>query len=87
MSNDKNKAKAEKKSVMDLKNLCLLLENSVEGLGDSTVGVIYLSMRIYARSCCIFPLKKLPQLHLVVQVRAQLEHNSHKVMVGVEPTS
>ena len=35
MSNDKNKkAKAEKKSVMDLKNLCLLLENSVEGLAS-----------------------------------------------------
>ena len=37
----------------DCKNLCILPENSV---GESAAGVIYLSMRIHLKSCCIFPL-------------------------------
>ena len=38
----------------DRKNLLILLENSA---GESTAGVMYLSMRIHPKSCCICPLK------------------------------
>ena len=31
--------------------------NSAQGLGESTVRVKYLSMRIHPKSCCFFPLK------------------------------
>ena len=42
-------------------------------------------MRIHPKSSASSP-KKLPQLYLVVQGRAQLEHSSHIVKVGVEAT-
>ena len=66
----------------DFKNLHILPENSA---GESSAGVTYLSMRIYPKSCHIFPLKY-PQLYLMVQGRVQLEHSSHIVKVGVEAT-
>ena len=85
-------AKAERKSVRDLRNLCTLPENSAECLGSrrSAAGVtIYLS--IYENT-----LKKLPHLppksccnftYLVVHGSMQSEHCSHIVKVGVEATS
>ena len=50
-------AKAERKSPLDLKNLCILLEIQQRALGpgESTAGVTYLSVRIYMKSCHIFP--------------------------------
>ena len=63
-------------SARDLKNLCILLENSAEGFGSR-------------RECCwyyvVFVFKNTPK-NLVVQGRTQLEHSSHIVKVGVEAT-
>ena len=66
----------------DCKNLRILAENSA---GESTAGVTHLSMRIYQKSCHIFPLK-VSATYLMVQGRAQLDHSSHIVKVGVKAT-
>ena len=68
----------------DCKNLCILPENSA---GESAAGITYLSMKIDLTSCCIFPLKvSATLLTSMVQGRAQLEHSSCKVKIGVKAT-
>ena len=69
------KAKTARYLVWDLENSCILSENSAENL-------------VSKRQCCwgyVFVSentpKKLPQLYLMVQGRAQLEQNSHIVLV------
>ena len=53
------KAKAERKSNRDLKNLCLLPKNSAEGFGfrRGAIGVTYISMTIPLKNCSTFPKK------------------------------
>ena len=36
---------------------CWKIQKKVSSAGESTLGVMYLSMRIYPKSCHIFPLK------------------------------
>ena len=61
---------------MDLKNLCILPENSAEGLRSR-------------RDCCwshaVSVFKNTPK-NVVVQAKVQLEHSSHMVWVSVEAT-
>ena len=64
------KAKAERKSVRDLKNLRVLPKSSAEGLG---------SRRDQKKATTL-------QLYLAVQVRVQLEHSSHIDKVSVKAT-
>ena len=78
------KAKAERKSAGDLKNLLILPENSAEGFMSRRERCwVYVSMRIHPKRCHIFPLKVATT---VVQRRVQLEHSSQIVRVGVEAT-
>ena len=63
-------------SARDLKNLCILLENSAEGFGSRRERCWYY---------VVFVFKNTPK-NLVVQGRTQLEHSSHIVKVGVEAT-
>ena len=58
----------------DLKNLCILPENSAEGLG-------YRRERCWRYVVSVF--KNTPK-NLVVQGRVRLEHSSHIIKVGVE---
>ena len=61
-------------SARDLKNLCILLENSAEGLGSR-------------RECCwryVISVFEYTPKHLVVHGRKQLQHSSHIVKVGVK---
>ena len=58
------------------------IQQRTSGPGESTAGVMDLSMRIHPKNYCIFPLK-LPQLYSVVQGRAQLGHSSYIVKVAV----
>ena len=61
---------------MAFKNLCILSENSAEGLG---------SRRDHCWSYVVSVFEDTPT-NLVVQARAQLEHSSHMVKVSVETT-
>ena len=57
---------------------CQKIQERASGIpGESTAEVTYLSMRKH---------RMLPQLYLVVQGRAQLEHSCHIVKVGVKAT-
>ena len=61
-------------------------ENSAEGLRSSGDHYwVYVSMRIHPKNAASSP-KKLSQLYLVVQQRAQLEHSSHIVKFSVKAT-
>ena len=62
------------------KNVCILPENSVKGL-ESRRERSWGYLSVYENT-----IKKFPQLYLAVQGRAQLEHSSHIVKVGVETT-
>ena len=73
-------AKTSKYSARDLKNLRILPENSSEGL-RSWREHCWGYASIYKNAP-----KKFPQLYLMIQGRAQLEHSSHIVKVGVEAT-
>ena len=74
---DNKKAKAARYSARDLKNIRILSENSAEGLGPRRE-------RCWRYVVSVF--ENTPK-NLVVQGRAQLEHSSHIVKVGVEATS
>ena len=63
-------------SARDLKNLCILLENSAEGLKSRRERCWHYVVSVFENT---------PK-HLVVQGRMQLEHSSHIVKVGVEAT-
>ena len=64
----------------DHKNLRILLENPA---GESAAGVTYLSVRIYPKSYCIFPIKISATL-LNVSRKGAVGHSSNIVKVGVE---
>ena len=72
--NDNKKAKATRYSARDLKNLCILSENSVEDLG-------FRRERWWSYKISVF--ENTPK-NLLVRGRAQLEHSSHIVKVSVE---
>ena len=63
----------------------LEIEQRASGSGESAAAATYLSLRIHPKSYRIFPLKVAATL-LSVQGKAQLEHSSHIVNVGVETT-
>ena len=69
------KVKVERKSARDIKKLCILPQNSAEGLGPRREHclVTYLFMRIHAKSCRIFLLK----------VETSLLHGSRKGAIAV----
>ena len=69
------KAKAARYSAMDLKNLCILPENSAEG---------FMSRRKHCGSYIVSAFQNIPK-NLLVQGRMQLEHISH-IKVGVKAT-
>ena len=73
-------AKTSKYSARDLKNLRILPENTSEGL-RSWREHCWGYASIYENAP-----KNFPQLYLMVQGSAQLEHSSHIVKVGVEAT-
>ena len=81
------KAKVDRKSTKDLKDLSTLSENSVESQVQERA---LLGLRIYlleyTRKVAASSPQKLQQLYLVFQGRAQLEHSSHIVKIGVEGT-
>ena len=79
----RQKAKENWPGMLKIYTFCWKIHQRVSGSGECYWG--YVSMRIHSKSCCIFP-KKFPQLYLVVQGRAQLEHSSHIVKVCVEAT-
>ena len=54
------------------------IQQKALGPEESTAGVAYLSMRIHPKVTATF--------YLMVQGRAQLEHSSHAVKVGVDAT-
>ena len=74
------KDQIKKKSARDLKKLRMLSENSAEGLGNRREHC-WGYVCIYENTP-----EKLPQLYLVVQGRALLEHSRHIVKVDVEAT-
>ena len=79
-------AKATRKSARDLKNLHILPANSAEGLRarrERCWGYVS-TYENTPKSYHISPL--IVAATLVVQGRAQLEHSSHIVKVGVEAT-
>ena len=52
------KTKAKRESARDLKNLCILPENSAEDLRSRRALLVsHLSMRMHPKNCHIFPLK------------------------------
>ena len=63
-------------SARDLKNLCILLENSAEGLGSRREGCWRYVVSVFENT---------PK-HLVVHGRIQLEHSSHIIKVSVKAT-
>ena len=70
------KAKAARYSIRDLKNLCILLENSAEGLG---------SRKEDCWSYVAYAFENTTK-NVVVEGKVQLEHSSHIVKVGVKAT-
>ena len=70
------KTKATRYSARDLKNSCILPENSAEDLG---------SRREHCWSYIVSAFENTTK-NLVVQGRVQLEHSSHIVKVSVEAT-
>ena len=82
------KAKTKRKSAMNFRSLCILPENSAEGLrsrGEHCWGYVSMYENIPKKITTSSPLK-LPQLYFVAQGRAQLELSSHIVKVSVEAT-
>ena len=43
--------------ILKIYAFCRKIQQRASGLGESVAGVTYPSMRIYPKSCCIFPLK------------------------------
>ena len=75
----REKPKENQLGIIKIYTFCQEIQQKTSGPGESTGGVTYLCMRIHPKNCCIFPLKFLSQLYLVVQGRAQLDHSSHIV--------
>ena len=75
-NNNIKRPKPLRYSARDLKNLCILLENSAEGLKSRRERCWHYVVSVFENT---------PK-HLVVQGRMQLEHSSHIVKVGVEAT-
>ena len=65
----------------DYKNLHILLENLAQDVGSRRKHCWVYTQNVAASSPW-----KLPQLYLMVQGRAHLDHCSHIVKVGVEAT-
>ena len=63
----------------------LEIQQRAAGPGESAAGALCLSLRIHPKVAASLPLK-LPRIYLVVQGKAQLEHSSHIVNIGVEAT-
>ena len=86
------KAKAARYSATDLKNLCILPENSIGGLGSrrdccwSYIPVFEDSPKKLISKFIFSIFLKLMQLHLVVKGRVQLQHSSYTVKVNIKTT-
>ena len=74
--NDNMKRAKPPDTQLGIFKIYILLENSAEGRGSRRERCWYYVVSVFENT---------PQ-NLVVQGRAQLEHNSHIVEVGVEPT-
>ena len=71
-------------TVRDCKNLCILLENSTEGLGSRRKhcwGYIP-AYENTPKKLLHLPPKSCHNFYLMVQGKVQLEHSSHIVKVG-----
>ena len=75
--NDKTKRpklKENQVGILKIYLFCQKIQQRSLGLGESTAGVTYLSMKIHQKSCCILPLK----------VAATLLSGSRKGSVGTQ---
>ena len=79
------KLKENQVGILKIYAFCQKIQQKALGPGESTAGVMYLSMGIHLKSYRIVP-KKVATIYLVVQGRMQLEHSSHIVKVVVEAT-
>ena len=88
----KSQLKDNQPGILKIYVFCQKIQQRGSGPGDSTAGITYLSTRIHPKCCHISPKnyhifpKSCLQLYLVVQWRAQLQHSSHIVKIGVEAT-
>ena len=67
------KPKENHQGILKIYSFCWKVQQKASSAGEGAAGVMYLSMRIYPKSCHIFPLKV---SDFVVQERAQLEYRS-----------